>query len=112
MTPSCGGSGSWAPGASRCEIGVFFVLSALRLERLARPGYVALQVPVTYGALRVVTPRFIAAAHSRGVRVDVWTIDEPDEMRRLLDLGVDAVMTDRPEALAGVLAARDHTQPG
>jgi glycerophosphoryl diester phosphodiesterase len=45
-----------------------------------------LQVPVEYGGREVVTPRFLKAAHDRGVRVDVWTIDDPDEMRRLLDL--------------------------
>lgn len=93
-------------GASRFEIGTFFLLSALRLEGLARPAYAALQVPVRYGALRIVTPRFLAAAHSRGVRVDVWTINEPAEMDALLELGVDAVMTDRPETLADVLQRR------
>lgn len=98
--------GTVATGASRFEIGVFRFLSALRLEGLARPEYAALQVPTRYGPLRVVTPRFVAAAHRRGVRVDVWTVDEPGEMRALLDLGVDAVMTDRPEVLAGVLGVR------
>jgi glycerophosphoryl diester phosphodiesterase len=48
----------------------------------------------------------VEAAHSRGVRVDVWTINDPGEMRRLLDLGVDVIMTDRPETLAGVLGGR------
>lgn len=96
-----------ATGASRPEIGIFLILSALWLERLARPAYVALQVPPRYGAVPIVTPRFVAAAHSRGVRVDAWTIDEPGEMRRLLDLGVDAVMTNRPETLAEVLLARE-----
>ncbi len=98
--------GEWATGASRLEIGVFYGLSLLRLERLLRPAYAALQVPVNYGSLRIVTPRFIRAAHSRGVRVDVWTINDPVQMHDLLDLGVDAVMTDRPEALAGVLQER------
>lgn len=93
-------------GASRLEIGVFYGLSLLRLERLVRPAYAALQVPVNHGPLRLVTPRFIQAAHSRGVRVDVWTINEPVQMRRLLDLGVDAIITDRPEALAKVLGGR------
>lgn len=93
-------------GASRLEIGVFYGLSLLRLERLLRPAYVALQVPVDYGSLRLVTPRFVRAAHSRGVRVDVWTINDPAQMRRLLDLGVDAIITDRPEELAKVLGGR------
>jgi glycerophosphoryl diester phosphodiesterase len=48
----------------------------------------------------------VNAAHDRGVRVDVWTIDEPGEMHRLLDLGVDVIMTNRPEVLEGVLGER------
>ena len=90
-------------GASRREIRDFYLISRLRLERSTRPPYVALQVPVDYRRIPLVTPRFVEAAHSRGVRVDVWTINEPGEMRRLLDLGVDVIMTDRPEALTGVL---------
>jgi glycerophosphoryl diester phosphodiesterase len=93
-------------GASRGESRLFYYLSALRLEGLLRPAYEALQVPVRHGDREVVTPRFLEAAHGVGVRVDVWTIDEPAEMRRLLDLGVDVVMTNRPEALSGVLRGR------
>ena len=93
-------------GASRFEVGAFYGLSLLRLERLLRPAYAALQVPVDYGPLRIITPRFVRAAHSRGVRVDAWTINDPDQMRRLLDLGVDAVITDRPGVLAEVLEER------
>ncbi len=93
-------------GASRREIAVFFVLSRLGLERLIRPAYAALQVPVDYGRLRILTPRFVRAAHSRGVRVDAWTINEPDQMRGLLDLGVDSIMTDRPEELTKVLGGQ------
>ena len=90
-------------GASRWEIGVFYVLSRLHLERLVRPTYVALQVPLRHRGIPVVTPRFVRAAHARGVRVDAWTINQADEMRRLLDLGVDVIMTDRPGTLAEVL---------
>jgi glycerophosphoryl diester phosphodiesterase len=90
-------------GASRLEITVFYVLSRLSLQRLVHPAYDALQVPVDHRGISLVTPRFVGAAHSRGVRVDVWTINDPGEMRRLLDLGVDVIMTDRPESLATVL---------
>ncbi len=103
--------GSVATGASRREIAVFYLLSAFRLEGVLKPGYEALQVPVTYGRLALVTRRFVRAAHARGVRVDAWTINDTAEMRRLLDLGVDVVMTDRPEALAGVLAERGPLTP-
>jgi glycerophosphoryl diester phosphodiesterase len=93
-------------GASKWEIGVFYLLSRLRLERLVRPAYDALQVPLRHRGIPVVTPRFVRAAHARGVRVDVWTINQADEMRRLLDLGVDVIMTDRPGMLAEVLENR------
>ncbi|HEV2744902.1 MAG TPA: glycerophosphodiester phosphodiesterase family protein [Rubrobacter sp.] len=77
------------------------------MERLVRPAYVALQVPVYYGPLRLLTPRFVRAARAAGVRVDVWTINDPARMREVLDLGADAVMTDRPDELAKVLAGRE-----
>ena len=64
------------------------------------------QVPVRYGGIRIVDPRFVSAAHRRGVQVHVWTVDEPDEMERLLDLGVDGIMTDRPALLKKVLEQR------
>ncbi|MBA4115066.1 MAG: glycerophosphodiester phosphodiesterase [Rubrobacter sp.] len=95
--------GGVSTGASRHETGAFYRLSRMRLESLSRPRYDALQVPVESGGRRIVTRRFIEAAHNRGVRVDVWTIDEPEEMRRLLDLGADVIMTNRPEILDGVL---------
>jgi len=93
-------------GASRREIRDFYLLSTLRLERSLRPPYEALQVPPDYRGIPLVTPRFLEAAHSRGVRVDVWTINDAGEMRRLLDLGADVIMTDRPETLSGVLEGR------
>jgi glycerophosphoryl diester phosphodiesterase len=95
--------GHVSTGGSKWEIGLFYVLSRLRLERLVRPAYDALQVPLRHRGILVVTPRFVRAAHARGVRVDAWTINQADEMRRLLDLGVDVIMTDRPDTLAEVL---------
>lgn len=97
---------SISTGASRPEIRDFYRMSKLCLEFLLRPPYDALQVPVEYGGREVVTTRFVKAAHDRGVRVDVWTIDDPKEMRRLLDLGADVIMTNRPEVLEGVLGER------
>lgn len=76
------------------------------LGRLERYGVRALQVPPTWNGIPVVTPAFVTAAHAHGLHVHVWTIDAPDEMRRLLDLGVDGVMTDRPDLLKEVFLER------
>ena len=89
--------------ASGREIRTFYLLSRVGLQNLLRPDYDALQIPDSYRGVKVATPKFIEAAHSRGVRVDVWTIDEPDKMRRLLDLGVDVIMTNHPGTLREVL---------
>jgi glycerophosphoryl diester phosphodiesterase len=74
--------------------------------------HVALQVPPAYEAVPIVDERFVAAAHRQGVAVHVWTIDEPDEMARLLDLGVDGIMTDRPTVLEAVLEERGAAWTG
>jgi len=64
------------------------------------------QVPVRKGRLPVLDRRFVETAHRRGVDVHVWTIDDRDEMDRLLDLGVDAILSDRPTLLKEVFAER------
>jgi glycerophosphoryl diester phosphodiesterase len=64
------------------------------------------QVPVRRGPVPLVTDRFLAAAHERGIPVHVWTINDPDEMHRLLDMGVDGIMTDRADVLKAVLETR------
>ena len=69
--------------------------------------HVALQVPPRAGEVEIVTPGFVEAAHAAGVAVHVWTIDDSDEMRRLVGLGVDGIMTDCPSVLAGVLEETD-----
>ncbi len=64
------------------------------------------QVPVRHGRVPVTDARFVRRAHAVGVPVHVWTIDDPVEMTRLLDLGVDGIMTDTPVVLRDVLTAR------
>jgi glycerophosphoryl diester phosphodiesterase len=101
--------GHVSTGASRWEIGIFYISSRFRLEHLVRPAYDALQVPLRHRGIPLVTPRFLKAAHANGVRVDAWTINQADEMRRLLDLGVDVIMTDRPGTMAEVLENQTPT---
>ncbi len=64
------------------------------------------QVPVRQGPLLIVDRRFVEGAHRLGLPVHVWTIDDEAEMDRLLDLGVDGIMTDRPSVLKEVLVRR------
>jgi glycerophosphoryl diester phosphodiesterase len=64
------------------------------------------QVPVRKGPVPLVNDRFVAAAHGRDLQVHVWTVNEADEMHRLLDLGVDGIMTDRTDVLKAVLEQR------
>jgi glycerophosphoryl diester phosphodiesterase len=78
----------------------------LRYGRPSRSNAHAAQVPVRQGRLTIVTERFVARAHSLGLHVHVWTIDDPAEMHRLLDLGVDGIMTDQPPVLREVLQTR------
>jgi glycerophosphoryl diester phosphodiesterase len=66
----------------------------------------AAQVPVKAGPLIVVNERFVRSAQSQGIAVHVWTINDRLEMERLLDLGVDGIMTDETETLRSVLADR------
>ncbi|MCA9617291.1 MAG: glycerophosphodiester phosphodiesterase [Myxococcales bacterium] len=81
----------------------FWAAVRARADRLLDVRFDALQVPPRHGVLTVVEPRFVEAAHRRGLKVHVWTIDDPAEMRRLAALGVDGVMSDRPEALLETL---------
>jgi len=65
--------------------------------------YQALQVPETSGRTRVVSPRFVNLAHKAGLVVQVWTVDDPDDIRRLLDWGVDGIISDRPDVAARIV---------
>lgn len=80
-------------------------LRAGTLTGYAPPG-VALQVPPRFGDVEIVTPELVAAAHRLGLEVHVWTINDEAEMDRLLDLGVDAIMSDFPARGLAVLERR------
>ncbi len=66
----------------------------------------ALQIPPSFHGIPVATRRLVRAAHARDIQVHVWTVDEADRMRALIDAGVDGLMTDRPTLLKQVLEAR------
>ena len=70
--------------------------------------YQVAQVPLRTRAIPIVRPLMLAAAHHRDVAVHVWTIDDETEMHRLLDIGVDGIMTDQPAVLRRVMIDRGH----
>jgi glycerophosphoryl diester phosphodiesterase len=67
---------------------------------------VAYQVPERQGDLLVVDDRFVAAAHAAGKAVHVWTVDDTESMERLIELGVDGIISDLPTTLCEVLGER------
>jgi glycerophosphoryl diester phosphodiesterase len=96
--------GKVATASSTVELLIYWILHVLHLGALYDPPFQALQPPEKYkGVLPVVTRRFVRKAHDRGLRVDVWTIDDEPAMRRLLSFGVDGIMTDRPNVLTRLL---------
>ncbi len=81
------------------------------LGRTGPTGAAFAHVPMRLGRLPIHSERVIARAHEMGIRVVVWTVDEPATMRSLLDMGVDGIITDRPDLLRDVLISRDQWTP-
>ena len=92
-----------ATSATEREILPFYILNQARLAAVYRAPAHAFQVPEVSGGRRVVTERFVNAAHAHNVQVHVWTVDDPEKMARLIELGVDGIITDRPDLLLDLL---------
>jgi glycerophosphoryl diester phosphodiesterase len=97
--------GRVATSAGPLQAGAIWLAS--RVRRGVRASADALQVPESARGLKVVDTKLVAAAHAAGIQVHVWTVDDPTAMHRLLDLGVDGIVTDRPDVLNEVLSARE-----
>ena len=95
-----------AVATSTGEEEVTRLVKAAWLGRRAATENVALQIPPRSGMLPLVTRRTVKAYHRMGLAVHVWTIDDPRQMHRLLDRGVDGIMTDRPDVLRDVFGER------
>lgn len=98
--------GSVASSAGKREIFAFWLAARAGASAWLPIEFEALQVPIRYRSLQVVEPRFVAAAHARGLHVHVWTVDHVETMRELIELGVDGIMTDQPRRLVEALRAR------
>lgn len=81
----------------------FTLLHWLRLDAAYHPTHQAFQFPLQMGNIDLVGRRLIERAHAHNVQVHAWTINEPDTMRRLIDLGVDGLITDYPDRLLKIL---------
>ncbi|MGI8888765.1 MAG: glycerophosphodiester phosphodiesterase family protein [Nocardioidaceae bacterium] len=89
------------------EVAALRLLPGRAVRRSLLGGHAqAAQVPVRRGHLEIVTADFVSRAHELGKHVHVWTVDAPDEISRLLELGVDAIMTDRIDVLRDVYRER------
>jgi glycerophosphoryl diester phosphodiesterase len=84
------------------EIAAFMIALAPDTEAY-QPHGDALQIPPEYESWRLVTPESVAAAHRLGLEVHVWTVNDPAEMRAMLELGVDGIITDYPARLRAIL---------
>ena len=87
------------------EVGLFMMSLSPHAEPYAPAGD-ALQVPPEYHSWKLVTPESVGAAHRAGAEVHVWTVDEASEMRALLALGVDGILTNHPSRMLRVVSGR------
>jgi glycerophosphoryl diester phosphodiesterase len=93
--------------ATPVEVAIFrFVPSARVADWLTRRRVAALQIPHKRGRWTIASPGLVRRAHATGKHVHVWTVDDPEEMRELLDRGVDGLFTDRTDLLKDVLTER------
>jgi glycerophosphoryl diester phosphodiesterase len=92
-----------ATSSARQETTVFVVLSKAFLGSFYSPPFYSLQVPEESSGITVMTSQFVRAAHGRNLRVEPWTIDDPDQMKLYIDWGVDGIITDRPDLMLEIL---------
>jgi glycerophosphoryl diester phosphodiesterase len=91
--------------ATAGEVAIFWALHTLRLDDLyASTPFSVFMVPIDFGPLNVVDERFAETCHERNIALQVWTIDEPEQMRWLIRIGADGIMTDRPTLLLDLLS--------
>ena len=99
-----------ATSASVMEILTFQICDNILKVRAPLKRVDALQWHSRMLRLKIITPRFVERAHSRGLIVHAWTVNEPEEMARMIELGVDGIITDYPSTLLKMLRSTANTR--
>ena len=95
-----------ATSASRTEVRNFVLLGKVFLSGFVAPQYQSIQPPYDPKEsmnIPIMTPRFIREAHAKNIKVEPWTVDDPELMKQYIEWGVDGIMTDRPDVMIDVL---------
>ncbi|WP_444919962.1 glycerophosphodiester phosphodiesterase [Microbulbifer sp. CnH-101-G] len=96
-----------ATGSTSWEAGLLFFAQLLRAESLLAPRYQTMQLSMFFWGLDVVTKGTLRAAHKLNLHVSVWTVNGRADLQRYIDLGVDGIVTDRPDLLIAMLPGRE-----
>lgn len=89
--------------ASKKKVAKFVITNMVKLDRLFNFNITALQIPTCYHRFNLARPGLIKAAHRKNIAVHFWTVNEPTEMKRLIELNADGIMTDRPDILLDII---------
>jgi glycerophosphoryl diester phosphodiesterase len=95
-----------ATSATPSEVTEFLTLYKLGIGDTYSPPMQVLQIPEKVGSLQIVSPDFIETARRLNLQIHVWTINRPEDMQRLIDAGVDGIMTDYPDKLLSLVNRR------
>lgn len=98
-----------ATSATPAEVSEFLAMYKTGIVTSYTPPFQAFQVPVNASFLNVVSKDFVEAAHRQNLQVHVWTINDVTEMRRLIDFGVDGIMTDYPDRLLELVGRKSNS---
>ena len=88
--------------AGRFEIGVLYFFQMAGLGGLIKTPAYAIQIPEKFGPFKLLSRGMIRTMHKRGVGLHVWTVNTESDMRRMIDMGIDGILTDRPSLLARI----------
>ncbi|MCI0611999.1 glycerophosphodiester phosphodiesterase [bacterium] len=93
-----------ATNLSAIEARAFYTLFRMKLSAFYKSSGDALQIPDLYKGEKVVTQGLVKAVHKKGLILHIWTVNDPQEMKQLIDYGVDGIITDYPDRLAEVIS--------